>query len=450
MVFPGRAIASRRTAAFSLSPASTARAAIPRAAPRLVARVVASQADRRGGPPAESVSEWRSEFEERREARRSEYRNRWSTALQAKHEEAAEKRKSVQDAARRAASRPTEATAPALQPPPARRTSSAAPSASAAPAAPAPSPNHVEAHIVRSEGLTSASGVCTVTFNLKFHAEYGQSLKVIGSCSSLGSWNLSQAPTMLWGPNDVWSVVINVDQSSVLEYKYVLLDRYGQPMAWQQGNNGVLAVKSAQEELAVHDNWEGGPGASVLSKDGSVTRENQLLSWANDIEAMMSNTKNQLRQSSMELTAAKEEIRAARMENAHLRTELQVERAMAKRREEEIRELKEANLQLSMQLAESNSGFKRALETASVLLSELDEMSTGLITMPPDVTAKVQGDAVDKNSESAPTAPSTDAVPHHGGSRGYAVAASAVTATHLIALESSSEEYAAEVSARQQ
>jgi hypothetical protein len=60
---------------------------------------------------------------------------------------------------------------------------------------------------------------------------------------------------MFWGPNDVWTTEIAVDKSSVLEYKYVLMDSYGQAKAWQQGNNGVLAIKPSQNELTVHDNW---------------------------------------------------------------------------------------------------------------------------------------------------------------------------------------------------
>jgi hypothetical protein len=40
---------------------------------------------------------------------------------------------------------------------------------------------------VSEESVASASGTtCTVSFNLKFHAEFGQSLKIIGSCPALG------------------------------------------------------------------------------------------------------------------------------------------------------------------------------------------------------------------------------------------------------------------------
>lgn len=37
----------------------------------------------------------------------------------------------------------------------------------------------------------------------------------------------------------------------------------------------------------VIDNWEGQPGAAVVSRGASVTRERALLDWANDMEALV-------------------------------------------------------------------------------------------------------------------------------------------------------------------
>ena len=42
----------------------------------------------------------------------------------------------------------------------------------------------------------------------------------------------------------------------VVEYKYVLLDHSGQhAVAWQGGNNSVLAVRAGDELVEVFDNW---------------------------------------------------------------------------------------------------------------------------------------------------------------------------------------------------
>lgn len=41
-----------------------------------------------------------------------------------------------------------------------------------------------------------------------------------------------------------------------MEYKYVLLDHSGQhAVAWQRGNNSVLAVRQSDDFLEVFDNW---------------------------------------------------------------------------------------------------------------------------------------------------------------------------------------------------
>ena len=70
-----------------------------------------------------------------------------------------------------------------------------------------------------------------------------------------GAWNLDSAPALTWGMDDVWTVTLDIPQSSVVEYKYAMIDCYGNAVAWQSGNNNVLAIKLNQEEMTVTDNW---------------------------------------------------------------------------------------------------------------------------------------------------------------------------------------------------
>lgn len=158
--------------------------------------------------------------------------------------------------------------------------------------------------------------VCRVTFKIQYHVGYGQSIKIVGHGESLGAppllgpwhrlrqlsdgcgmgtacslppeqlvslptvgeavliceaqplpallnaaltlpgfWSLANSPALQWGNEDVWSCRVELPQSSVVEYKYVVIDSYGQPTSWQTGNNNVLAVKMHQEEMEVTDNW---------------------------------------------------------------------------------------------------------------------------------------------------------------------------------------------------
>ena len=40
-------------------------------------------------------------------------------------------------------------------------------------------------------------------------------------------------------------------------------------------------------QVEVCDNWAGGPGAAVIAAGKSSTRENRLIAWAEDIEALV-------------------------------------------------------------------------------------------------------------------------------------------------------------------
>jgi len=106
---------------------------------------------------------------------------------------------------------------------------------------------------------------------------------------SAGGWNMSQGAELEWSPGDKWNVIVEIPAGAVLEYKYVLLEGDGlRSIAWQSGNNSVLAVGHSDGNVEVFDNWESSPGASVLAAGEKTTREGRLLSWANEIESLFS------------------------------------------------------------------------------------------------------------------------------------------------------------------
>lgn len=57
-------------------------------------------------------------------------------------------------------------------------------------------------------------------------------------------------------------------------------------IAWQQGNNNVLAVGHADDNLEVFDTWESGPGSAVVAAGEHTTREGRMLSWAKEVETL--------------------------------------------------------------------------------------------------------------------------------------------------------------------
>ena len=70
-----------------------------------------------------------------------------------------------------------------------------------------------------------------------------------------GAWSLSQAAALTWAEGDNWHTTVDLPSGSLVEYKYVVLDGSGQAVAWQSGNNSVLAVKHSEDELEVFDSW---------------------------------------------------------------------------------------------------------------------------------------------------------------------------------------------------
>mmetsp|Transcript_39777 Transcript_39777/g.100878 ORF Transcript_39777/g.100878 Transcript_39777/m.100878 type:complete len:508 (+) Transcript_39777:241-1764(+) len=329
---------------------------------------------------------WRSEHEHTREGRRAEYKARWAQAMEAaRHGDAQRTEAQNQSQWSTSAAAAWQQQQPAAQQQPLPHHQ---PHHDQSQHHHHHQQHHHQAHPAHGGQFNAAAGhalqhqqpsasdsaTADVRFNLKFCTSFGESLRIIGSAPGLGAWNLSQAPTMQWGMGDMWTATIPLPQSSVQEYKYVLVGADGAPLKWQQGNNNVLAVKPDQANLEVHDNWDGGQGSSVVSTAGSVTRENQLLSWANEIEAKMSTTKNELKQWRGELSAAKEEAKVARIEVANLKTELGIEKERSKQQTVEIQALKQENSDLKSQLGESAAGFEQALQTASLLMSEIDEV----------------------------------------------------------------------------
>jgi hypothetical protein len=100
---------------------------------------------------------------------------------------------------------------------------------------------------------------------------------------------LSRGVELEWSSGDKWNAIVEIPAGAILEYKYVLLEGDGvRSLAWQSGNNSVLAVGHSDANVEVFDNWESSPGASVLAGGKTTTREGRLLSWANEIESLFS------------------------------------------------------------------------------------------------------------------------------------------------------------------
>lgn len=216
-------------------------------------------------------------------------------------------------------------------------------------------------------------------FWLKFHAEWGQRIKVVGSQPDLGNWMLSNAAELKWSENDMWHATVDVPAGSIVEYKYVVLDSSGtHAVAWQRGNNAVLALRGSEAFVEVFDNWNGDPGSKVVA-DGAapVTRENRLLSWAAEVEAQMAAQRGDLRRARMELVAAQEDAKLAREEAARSRRELALSEAERATTVSQLRVAEGINQVLQTRLLDTTQTFRQALEVAAHILRQIDDGSEG-------------------------------------------------------------------------
>ncbi|WIA18481.1 hypothetical protein OEZ85_009936 [Tetradesmus obliquus] len=214
-----------------------------------------------------------------------------------------------------------------------------------------------------------------VRFWLKFHVDYGQSIRIIGGHEAMGAWNLAKAPFLRWSEGDLWNVTLEVAAGGVIEYKYVVVEGDGTVAAsWQRGANNVLALQLNDEEVEVYDNWKNTPGALVLVDGQEITRERKLLAWASD----MSLQRSELRRTRMELAQAREEIRVLRAELSVLRMEVSeanIARAAAEARQ---LELERKNSALRLEIAASNASARSTMEEAARLLNDMSDDDSGM------------------------------------------------------------------------
>jgi len=200
-------------------------------------------------------------------------------------------------------------------------------------------------------GDAVSEGDTKVTFWLRFQAEYGQRLRVVGNHAALAVWDGARAPELQWTEGHMWHVTVLLPRGSVQEYKFVLLQSDGvTPAAWQQGNNAVLAimVRKGREDrghgkvteapgglsrcaprsstgsahpqdehaIEVFDEWHDAPGLSVLAAGQRSTRSERLMAWADSMSMSVAVQRAELRRTRMELFQAEEEARSAREEHS--------------------------------------------------------------------------------------------------------------------------------------
>ena len=114
-----------------------------------------------------------------------------------------------------------------------------------------------------------------VRFQIKKPVKFGETMRVVGSHESLGSWSLAKSLNLHWGDGDVWtSREVELPVDGVYIYKYVACSAANPtiPVEWQAGNNQVLTLSKDDDPLLwVYDNWMGDPSTSVTYRTDGTT-----------------------------------------------------------------------------------------------------------------------------------------------------------------------------------
>ncbi|EAT79286.2 hypothetical protein SNOG_13402 [Parastagonospora nodorum SN15] len=112
----------------------------------------------------------------------------------------------------------------------------------------------------------SATGCATpvsnvaVTFNSKSTTSVGQTIKIVGSISQLGSWNTANAPALsaekYTSSNTLWTTTIRLQAGVSFEYKFIRVASSG-AVAYESGANRAYTVpRGCEGNQTVDTQWK--------------------------------------------------------------------------------------------------------------------------------------------------------------------------------------------------
>lgn len=122
-------------------------------------------------------------------------------------------------------------------------------------------PTATSATSTKTTTSTTASATCTavaVTFNEVVTTVYGQTIKIAGNVTALGSWAPSSAVALsaadYTSSNPLWFANVNVSPGQTILYKFINVASDG-TVTWESDPNRSLTVSSSCTAVVVNDTW---------------------------------------------------------------------------------------------------------------------------------------------------------------------------------------------------
>ncbi|KAH7084381.1 starch binding domain-containing protein [Paraphoma chrysanthemicola] len=109
-------------------------------------------------------------------------------------------------------------------------------------------------------GCATPAATVAVTFNSKTTTVVGQTIKIAGSISQLGSWNTANAPALsasaYTSSNPLWSTTINLPAGTSFEYKFIKVESSGS-VTYESGANRAYTVpRDCTGKATVDTQWK--------------------------------------------------------------------------------------------------------------------------------------------------------------------------------------------------
>ncbi|OTB03945.1 carbohydrate-binding module family 20 protein, partial [Hypoxylon sp. CI-4A] len=92
---------------------------------------------------------------------------------------------------------------------------------------------------------TNTASKIALTFNQAVATKYGETIKLVGSISELGSWNVNSAPALsaskYTAANPLWTTTLSLASGRTFEYKFVKVAADGS-VTWESDPNRSYTV----------------------------------------------------------------------------------------------------------------------------------------------------------------------------------------------------------------
>lgn len=127
---------------------------------------------------------------------------------------------------------------------------------------PNPPPSSTKTSAAATATATGCATASTValTFNEKATTVVGQTIKIVGSISQLGSWDTAKAPALsasqYTSSNPLWTTTLNLPAGTSFEYKFIKVESNG-AVTYESGSNRQYTVaKSCAKTATVDASWK--------------------------------------------------------------------------------------------------------------------------------------------------------------------------------------------------